>query len=1191
MARQKAVETHIEVSRGFATEVNPVVATPEVLVDIDNCIIARDGTIRRRLGVELEVGFSTNLINGAALGLGELDTIAFATDLWTSVANIGSFNIVVQQIGAVLQFFSQVGALSSNFLGELDLAVHTVDLSLMVVTPMQLTSGLGKLFVVNPYMEPVVITFDEGTFLVETTTLQQRDFEGLDDGLAIDERPDLLTKLHYYNLRNQGWSDENINIFAGRASTTNLCTGTTGTGLAADSSKDWPSNSDIMTVGIVVNSSGDLEFDPEFIREDFLGNTPAPKGHFILDAFNKDYSAALNCSGIDTAVTTTRPEAIAFHQGRIFYAAPPGRAVGNGIFYSQQLLADDRRGKCFQEADSTAAEVNDLVATDGGYLPTPGIGQVYRLQEMSNGIVVFASNGVWYLTGAEIGSAVTGTSLRLDKVYSSGVLGAASIVEAEGNIYFFSEEGIMKANITIEGVKIENISKSSIQRFYTAIDTAARAKTVSVFIPTERKIFWAYSSPAVASSSLDKLLILDLDVGGYYKYSIQYDDVQVYPQIIGVSKVAPLARNTTVATVITTNGIPVTTSDGVTLVTANIIVDSSQTPELKLATLVEDTGLGGHLSTFATFDRGNFRDWTSSTVTGLGLPMVSSIDFAQTAMGAVHTNGRPTHVNTYYSKSSKNVPGIRTLTTAGALGCSTGVNLVLLIDISNSMVASGFLTSDIKPGIKGLITDLLSSVSGISIALDGFSTDTANFAGFTDNEATLHAAVDTAYADPIAAQATALGLGIDLAATTLTGATGFKSQVIFIVTDGVGNIPTGSGLQAGVDSAAALTNTEIYVGGIGGRDGFNDLYLETYIATTPAHYSQIDDYDEMIVELAKVATCPSQVPVPVDYLNTTFATNWKMSTTTLDVSNKRVEWIQDFGLYVLVSEAFAQFDTTNIECIHTSPDGITWTARDVALKTAALGDVAYSSALGLAVAVGVQDPFEGFGAIKGFRTSTDGITWVETSAPTDAFYYGVMWSAAKSLFIASGDDGIFSSTDGVTWVNRESGDAFDKVAYADSLGLFAAPTRNGDDVYTSSDGITWAITAAALPQNSFRDITWSESLGNFAAISVVNSLSQGVAHSSNGTTWTVATVVGDGEKGRRSVKWFPVEGKFISVDDGDNAHNIISSTDGITWIEETALTEWPAGTTLVDITRKSATEWVVIRESGMVAFRSIAAPF
>lgn len=1185
MARQRAVETHIELSKGFATEINPVVATPEVLVDINNCIIARDGTIRRRMAVEFESAFATNLINGSALGAGDLDTVAFSTSLWTAVSNIGTLNIVVQQVGTVVQFFSQFGALSSNFLGELDLATFAVDPIEIKLTSMQMTSGLGKLFVVNPFMDSVVITFEEGVFSAEAITLKQRDFDGLEDDLEVDERPTTLTRNHYYNLVNQGWTDANIATFGGVSTGTDFCTATAGAGLSAAGGKDFPSNADIMHVGIVVNSGGDLEFDPDFIREDFLGNTPAPRGHFILEAFNKDYNAALVCTGFESAVTNNRPEAIAFHAGRVFYASPIDNDVGSGIYYSQNLLSDDRVGLCFQEADPTATEINDLVATDGGYLPTPGVGQVYKMQEMSNGVVVFASNGVWYLTGAEIGSGVTATSLRMDKIYSSGVLGASSIVEAEGDVYFFGEEGIMQVQVTIEGASVENISKSSIQTFYTSISSAARTKAVSEFIPTERKIFWGYSSPAVSGSNIDKFLILDLDVGGYYKYDIVYDEAQTYPHVVGMSRVAPLAQSTVSSSVLDTAGNVVTESDGTTLVTTNNIVDSSQLAELKLATLVEDTGAGGFLSTFSSFDGAGFRDWAGATVTKLGLPMVSSIDFAQTAMGAVHTKGRPTHVHTYYSKETGNTPQDTLIL---PIGCSTSLDLVLLLDVSNSLVSSGFLVSDIKPAIKTFITDILGN-GNVRIAIDGFSSDVKHFEDFTDVEATLHAAVDTAYADPISGSFTALSAGIDLGASTVMAATGVRAKAMVIITDGVGNLPFANPQQAAFDSAEATRDDfEIYVVGIGGRDGFADAYLETWISHTIEHYSQVDNYNNIVIELAKLSTCPDTVPVPFDYVNVAPATNWVFAKGSLDVSDLRVEWIEDLGLYILASEAGSYVDNV-VSNIHTSPDGITWTPRDAALRTSITYDIAWSPTLNLAVTIGYQDGGDGTPAI---RTSPDGINWTARVVPNDGFYYSVVWDSVNNIFVGVGDPGIMTSADGITWTHRLVTAAFSSVAFSSTQGLVALRRNSTDDAYISADGITWVQHASVLPAGVWFDIDWSPAVGKFVAVSTQSSAHAAVAYSTDGTAWTAATIPGGTSKNFDAVRWFPAESKFFAIST-DGTSNIISSTDGITWIEETALTEWTglSPTKLVDIARKSSTEWVTIYSGGVLMNRSTAAPF
>ncbi len=662
MARQKAVDTKIQVTRGFVTEFTPVGFPQEAAIDIDNCVIDTDGSVRRRPGLDLEQGYSLNSINTGVLAKGDIETQAFTTHIWEFVANSGSLNIVVQQVGLILQFYAQIGAVSANPLGEIDLTTYAITPSELREASIEMTSGLGALFLVSEYLEPLKITYEDGLFVVTQITIEQRDFDGLEDNLTVEERPATLFRNHYYNLLNQGWTDENICTFAGISISTDLCaeTGNVG-GLAGVTT--FPSNADIMTVGIVTNASGDLEFDPDFIREDYLGNTPAPRGHFILEAFAKDYDEVSGCPGTGSEITPTRPQAIAFHQGRIFYTSPVVQNRGNGIFYSQQLLSDDRAAKCYQEADPTAAEINDLIATDGGYLPIPGVGQIFRMQEFANGIVILASNGVWYLTGADVGSAVTAVNLRLDKIHASGALGTGNVVEAEGSLFYFGIEGIMQIALDELGsAKATNITQSSIQSFYVNIGAQARERASAVFIPEQRKIYWAYKDTTKegtqSTKSYNRVLILDLDVKGFYKYSISESSVNNYPEIVGLSLVRPIAAGVLTTEVVTeTDLTPITLTDGSTL-TAGIVAEAGQISTVKVATVAYSIPAAGYKMTFSSFHSRAFTDWREFDPLGEGLPMDSFVEFAEFSMGALHTKGKPTYVHSYFSKASKNLaPG------------------------------------------------------------------------------------------------------------------------------------------------------------------------------------------------------------------------------------------------------------------------------------------------------------------------------------------------------------------------------------------------------------------------------------------------------------------------------------------------------------------------------------------------------
>jgi len=677
MARRRGVDQKIQVTKGFVTEFTPVAFPQEAAIDIENCVIDSDGSIRRRPGIDLEQQFKLNSINGGVISVAELETVGLSNHLWEFVSNSGTLNIVVYQVGVTLQFFAQIGAVSANLLGSVDLTPFAVDAAQLQTSQVEVASGLGDLYVVNRFMDPIRVTFDGTTFSIERITIRIRDFEGLDDSLKVDERPAVLKRNHYYNLRNQGWTDVNIKTFGIALQSVDLCNEASAgtierggffgkvftdpeTGLRSGAT--WPSNSDIMTVGIVTDSGGALTFAPSFIRSDFLGNTPAPKGHFILDAFNQDLDTALGCAGTGSRVFPTRPDAVAFHQGRAFFTSPIVQNRINGVYFSQQLTTKDRVGNCFQEADPTASEINDLIDTDGGFIPMPGIGEIYALREMANGVVAVASNGIWYITGASDGSGITATNIRVQRVSKEGALSASSIVEAEGNIFYMGIDGILTISTGELGdLTVNNITQNVIQTFYININAKSRQGAAAVYIPEQRKIFWAYrdalATTAPTTRSFNKFLVLDFDIGGFYKYTIGVSTQTTFPEIVGLSFVKPLSENTT--------ELPLTQIDGEAIfnnagdpITGSATQDEGQITQLKCAVLAFSTVDSGFKTSFATFISRSFTDWHNVSTDGTGIAMSSFVEFAEFNMNAVHTKGRPTYIHSYYSRTSKNLePG------------------------------------------------------------------------------------------------------------------------------------------------------------------------------------------------------------------------------------------------------------------------------------------------------------------------------------------------------------------------------------------------------------------------------------------------------------------------------------------------------------------------------------------------------
>jgi hypothetical protein len=160
------------------------------------------------------------------------------------------------------------------------------------------------------------------------------------------------------------------------------------------------------------------------------------------------------------------------------------------------------------------------------------------------------------------------------------------------------------------------------------------------------------------------------------------------------------------------------------------------------------------------------------------------------------------------------------------------------------------------------------------------------------------------------------------------------------------------------------------------------------------------------------------------------------------------------GLFVAVGDGWLVGGTsgkTNRN-IYTSPDGITWTARNSGSPindVRDIKDVAYGA--GRFVAVDGQ----GY-----FYTSTTGSTWTR-SFNSNA---GGRVSYCNSFFIVPAGPGTnLVSTDGLTWslLTNNSASTFGRVIYAN--GLYAA--LSGTNVFTSTNGTNWIPHNLHAPSN------------------------------------------------------------------------------------------------------------------------------
>jgi len=154
MARVAQEYQQFNFSKGKITEATPLSFPENAALELDNMDLRKDGSIRRRLGADLEANYN---------GFFTFDKIGFRTAgvnnfLWKSVGGVGGRDFVVVQIGFELFCFDATAdSLSDNYIGS-----SSIDLSSFTLPgavgdkELDFAAGNGYLFVVGEEIEPVL---------------------------------------------------------------------------------------------------------------------------------------------------------------------------------------------------------------------------------------------------------------------------------------------------------------------------------------------------------------------------------------------------------------------------------------------------------------------------------------------------------------------------------------------------------------------------------------------------------------------------------------------------------------------------------------------------------------------------------------------------------------------------------------------------------------------------------------------------------------------------------------------------------------------------------------------------------------------------------------------------------------------------------------------------------------------------
>ena len=518
MARNVGVSIENAFNRGLITEVTGVNSPENSVTETLNIIYDRRGKAVKRGAFNYEMNYLDNPI--ASTGV-------YTEYVWKTISsNIGQ-EFVVVQIGSKLYFFE------SNGTTVLSRSRKTFTVNLLTYkTPnftaaqvrgvgVTYTTGRGYLFVAHPYCDPIFIKYNSTTdnISVSRINIQIRDFEGIDDPRRVDQRPSTLTSTHKYNLYNQGWYTNFRAADSVGGDIDNVLD------IWSRNRNDWPSNVDVWWYYVrQEQGSADEYLSGSLMRThfSFYGNTPAPKGHYIINAFQSNRSALSGIANItESSSGGLRPGIIAFYAGRVFYASVGKSGFSSLLYFSQIIERDEQLGRCYQANDPTSREIFDLLDSDGGVIDIQDINTVYGMRVVGNALIVFASNGVWSISGTDNG-AFKATDYSVTKITSEASISNLSIVDVSGSPIWWNYEGVFSLKTSETGLTtdVTSLSVTSIQTFYDQIPQPCKPYAKGVYNNQDNTVYWLYSTNASSPMVYNRILILDAVSMAFYVFSI-----------------------------------------------------------------------------------------------------------------------------------------------------------------------------------------------------------------------------------------------------------------------------------------------------------------------------------------------------------------------------------------------------------------------------------------------------------------------------------------------------------------------------------------------------------------------------------------------------------------------------------------------------------------------------------------------
>ena len=579
---------------GLLTEAGELTFPENASVDENNCDLLKDGSRRRRLGIEQESGGSWTTATDVSP---VTTTTVVSTSTWHNVGDMSDTTFTVVQIGSELIFYQQGSdALSDSRVNEnfssstpyiFDLSTHNADNNISVESVEISTTVIkGALIVSSPAVNTFYIQRDTstGSFSSAQINFKIRDYEYQGDRSSYYTATKSPSNARKYDTFNSGWPQNELDS------------------AKADGGGRWPRLTHPWYSG--KDENGDFQLS-EWYKVAALTSI-ITNGTFIVDLYS------VSRRFLSTQTERARFSTVAAYAGRVFYSGMQDSTNDNGskIFFSEVVEEGFKSlGRCYQRNDPTSEILSDLLDTDGGYISIPDAFNIQKIHVFGSSLWVFAQNGVWRVSGVD--DVFRPSEYSVTKVSSDGITTSGSFVSAETRPYWWTSSGIFSLQADELGnISPKNLSVNTIQSFWDAITPAARDKVKGIYDESTRRVMWLYPDAGESTEAkLNNVIMFDEVLQSFIPWSFVDQDTNTnyiagmtFQQGIGGTEVTSNIVDSSLDTVVDSS------SDTVVSVSTGRSLTSSRVKFLVV------NGATGYVS-WADITNTSFLDWGDTDYT------------------------------------------------------------------------------------------------------------------------------------------------------------------------------------------------------------------------------------------------------------------------------------------------------------------------------------------------------------------------------------------------------------------------------------------------------------------------------------------------------------------------------------------------------------------------------------------------